>query len=522
MRYAIIVVFNLLVINILAQKHDYIWMLGYGKNGGNAKPQFNTSVINFNKGVANKLESQQIDMGFGYFSAISIMSDAEGKLLFYSNGCRIKNAADKVIEGSENMNYKGGEGERENCEQNGTDGYQVQWGAIALPLKPEAGKYVVIHKDIQENFSNPQNPLFALHLYLTYLDMGYNNGEGKVVKQQIVVRDTLAYSDVTACRHSNGKDWWFMTMQENTNLFYKFLLTKDTVFGPFTQHIGDAWDTRKDVCQAVFSPDGSRYARVNWCNGVMLYDFDRSTGELSNYRNYGKGCAENKDSVKLCGVSFSPNSRYLYASGWLKMFQFDTGIQDLAAAVKTIGVYDGYRDTSNGGVLVPQPFFVMANGPDCKIYATAPNQGRTLHVIHSPDLPAPHCNFQQHALRLPTYRAFNMPNFAHYRLGSVAPVCDSTLSMVSAVWGLPVAEVVAHLRPNPVRGPAVLDVDLHHYRQGELQLYDVGGTLLHRQPLNNMQISYDLDLSALRPGIYFYAVTVPGGAAARGKVVVMG
>lgn len=496
-------------------------MVGFGDSGGDDKPKYNTSVINFNppfKGI----KSEKRRLSFTGFSAISCMCDPYGNFLFYSNGCRIVNAVEQVIEGSENMNYAGGKSSEADCQDTiYKEGYDIQMGLISLPVDAANGRYILIHKDEDEDWDHPIYKVFVPHLYATTLDMQANNGAGKVIKQQIILKDTLAFSDLTACKHSNGKDWWVMTMKAWSNKFYKFLIQKDTILGPFVQYIGDDWHYGPDVCQAVFSPDGKQYARVNWCNGVMLYDFDRSTGELSNYRNYGKGCASNSDSIKLCGVAFSPNSQYLYASGWMKMFQFDTKIQDLNATIKTIGVFDGYRDTIGLGPPVPQPFFVMANGPDCKIYATAPKQGRVFHVIHNPDLPAPHCNFQQHGLRLPTYRAFNIPNFAHYRLGTNMPVCDSTLSIVSAVWGLPVAEVVAQIRPSPTTGPAVLDVDLHHHRAGHLILYDLSGQVVHHEQINNLQLSYDLDLSGLRPGLYIYAVQVAGGVAARGKVVVV-
>ena len=521
MKQLLILACFLFVSQLVAQKHDYQWMIGYGENGGDLYPKYNTTRINFNEQPAIP-ENIKIKMLFAGFSPIAIMSDQAGELLFYTNGCYIANAVGDTVEGSSPLNYASDQHFQEDCAAPLFGGYQINWSAIALPLAPSEGKYAIIHKDEHTNFPNHQNPVFALNEYVTFLDMYANGGAGKVTQQRIVVSDTIAYSDVTACRHANGEDWWFMTMREDSNLFYKFLLKKDTVLGPFTQEIGDAWDTKKDVCQAAFSPNGAQYARVNWCNGVMLYDFDRSTGMLSNYRNYGKGCADDQtDSVKLCGVGFSPNSRYMYVSGWLKMYQFDTQIPVLDSSVQLIGVYDGYRDTVGAATLVPQQFFVMMNGPDCKIYITAANQGQVFHIIHQPDLPAPFCNFEQHALKLPTLRSYNIPNFAHYRLGSAMSECDSTLSVVSAVWGLPQRKVTPHLFPNPSTGPVTLDIDLLQYKNGLFQIYDLQGYMVYTVPLNNRMLSYSLDLSQLPGGLYFYLVRTSSGTLGQGKLVIV-
>jgi Secretion system C-terminal sorting domain len=502
---------------IWSQKHDYVWMVGQGGTNGVA-PLYNTTRINFNDQPFTP-ENIEIDMKFSG-SCISLMSDTAGNLLFYTNGCYIANAAGDTIEGGGLLNYAAGPGFQEDCEYN--HGYQIVWGAVSVPVSPEEGLYAIIHKDKMANWSNPSNAVFAWNLYATYVDMSQNNGAGKVTKKKVLISDTLSYSDVTACRHTNGKDWWLMAMGDKTRRFYKFLLQKDTVLGPFIQEIGDIMDGGYDICQAVYSPDGTQYARVNWCNGVMLYDFDRSTGTLSNYRNFTYGCAANSDSVKLCGVGFSPSSRYLYVSGWLKMYQLDTQAPDLQASAKLLGVYDGYRDTVAGNTLVPQPFYVMANAPDCKIYVTAPRQGRTFHVIHEPDLAAPDCLFQQHAFRLPTYRTYNIPNFAHYRLGTGASVCDSTLSVVNAIWGIPYSETGVHLYPNPSAGPVYVDIDIGHHKSAEFQVFSIDGSLVFSDHLDNLRFSYDFDLSRLNDGVYFFrAVAGDGLVLGTGRIVML-
>jgi WD40 repeat protein len=507
----------LLVSTLSAQKHDYNWLIGLGINVEEF-PEYGTTRIDFNN---NPYQPEHVIQEMGFLaSAISVMSDSSGQLLFYTNGCYLANAAGDTIEGGGLLNYASGEDFLDDCDND--YGYSIRMGVISVPTDAASGQYAIIHKDLQANWSNPDNAVFGWNLYLTRLDMTANDGKGKVISSDIILSDTISNSDLTACKHANGKDWWFMVMGDRTNKYYKFLLQKDTLLGPFVQEIGDVLWGDYDICQATFSPDGKQYARVNPCNGVMLYDFDRATGELSNYRNLSYGCAGNFDPVKLVGVCFSPNSRYLYVSGWLQMYQVDTHVADLEAGTTLLGIYDEVRDTVGAGVLVPQPFYLMANAPDCKIYVTAPNQGWSFHVIHEPDLPAPACNFRQRSFRLPTYRTYNIPNFAHYRLGTSNPMCDSTLSIVSAAWNVPKLEIAAKVYPTPTDGPLHLEVDLGLYPKARFLVYDLNGRPVYTADIHRSQYSYTFNLSHLGSGMYVQAIQLPNGQIVhRERIVVM-
>jgi hypothetical protein len=501
--------------HLLAQKHDYNWLIGYGKSG-NSDTLWNSSLIDFGSNPARarnvrhplRMDGTSINAG---------ISDPDGKLLFYTNGCFIVNGMGNTIEGGEYLTDMSNSGIEEDCPSN--FGSPIANTVVAVPIEPDSGLYAFIHKEVGQG----SGPIYSFcrNAQVTYLDMKANQGAGKVYKRVNILTDTLTESDVTACKHANGKDWWFITLGVRDNRYRKFLVKKDTVLGPYFQVIGDSITKGYDICQAQFSPDGKQYARVNWCDGVMLYDFDRETGMLSNYRRFTYGCATNTDSVKLCGIAFSPNSRYLYVSGWLKMYQLDTWQSDLLATAQFLGEYDGRRD-SVGPTYRWQQFFIMANGPDCKIYITPPSQGRVLHMIHHPDEPAPYCDFQQHALFLPTYRAWNLPVFAHYRLGS-GPVCDSSLSIVNAIWIPPVNQPIPHqLFPNPITdGHAQLDIDLGAHKNAIFQIFDLHGKEVYFLPLKNTTLSHNLVLDNLQNGVYFYQIRTEKGIRVSGKLVLV-
>lgn len=88
--------------------------------------------------------------------------------------------------------------------------------------------------------------------------MSFNNGNGEVVlKNQIIINDTLPLGQIVACKHANGRDWWIVAQEININGYYVMLLSPAGIILNSHQYIG----TRDfSSGQAAFSPDGSTYA----------------------------------------------------------------------------------------------------------------------------------------------------------------------------------------------------------------------------------------------------------------------
>jgi hypothetical protein len=51
--------------------------------------------------------------------------------------------------------------------------------------------------------------------------------------------------------------------------------------------------------QSCFSPDGTKYARMTPSTGLFFMDFDRSSGQLSNFKNVRTGSETNDHSLAL-------------------------------------------------------------------------------------------------------------------------------------------------------------------------------------------------------------------------------
>ena len=373
-----------------AQKHDYHWTLGY-----DAPP--------FGEGRADVLfHGGYPDTAFVYrdmrMGACASICDADGGLLFYTNGCYVAGVNHEPLPngGGLSPGYVAGEF----C----GFGYPVGQGVLFLPLPGDDGTYYLFHLGA-EIFPN----LIAVNKFY-YSVIGQGGGQwGVVQKNQLVREDTLATGKFTAARHANGEDWWLVLQKMFTNEYHTYLFTAGGIEGPYKQAIGPVNGNDWGIGQAVFSPDGTAYVHFDPNNHLNVFDFDRCTGLLSSPR--GATVTGGLDSLSCGGVAISPNSRYLYVTTGLKVEQYDLWASPIGDSRVLVAEYDGFQSPG------PTTFFLQQLAPDGKIYISSTSGADRLHVIHSPDSAGLACNLEQHGLGLPANNAFSVPNHPNYRLG---------------------------------------------------------------------------------------------------------
>jgi len=476
----------------LAQKSDYVWVLGH--NGG--------TILDFNSSPPSiSFVDKDAEMSFTNAS----FCNSEGSLLFYTNGCEIYNAENALMDNGAGINP--GQIHDAHC-QEPFSAYSVPRGALILPLPDDTTKFYLFHQGANVVFQ-PILDVFVEKQYYSIIDMSLNNGLGKVIeKNKIVIQDTLQSGDLTAVKHKNGKDWWVIVPQRFTNKYYKTLFTSDGIADVFEQIIGDSTSQGSDGGgQAVFSPTGLLYVRYNPVNDIFLFDFDRETGLISNYRHIPVA----GDSAFVGGAAISPNSRFLYISSETKFYQFDLEAEDIAASQVLLGEYDGYMSP------FATTFFHAQLAPDCKIYITCSNSANVFHVINNPDEPGLACDFVQHGVQLATSNAFSIPNFPNYRLGVVPELpcvlTTSSESIVSKKGGVkvfpnPAKEEIKIVLPAPLTAPA------------EWRLFNTVGQMVQRSVVPTGQQEQSLSLAGVPPGLYFWKMQVEGRQVRSGKVVV--
>jgi len=473
-------------------KRDQVWIFG---TDSSIQPGVDGVLLDFSTSPPSvSYQSKPIEM---YITDASIC-DTAGNLILYTNGLEIADRKHKILANSSTF-YSG--------EFLKGLGLAMCQGVLILPVPKSDSLFMVIHPLVSAS-----NDIFAVKSYkmqYTLVNMEMKNGDGAaVILNQTIVPDTIDNGMLTACRHANGRDWWILLPKLASNIYYRLLLDPSGLHVDGTQKVGSLFGAHLTLSQAVFSPDGTRYARTR--SGLYyepdtmnVYDFDRCTGLLNN----SLLIAHPTDSI-LSGatLAISPNSRYLYKSLGQYLWQYDLQAADIKASRQLV-----YTATQYG-------FFAMQLGSDGKIYICPGGASSVLSRIDYPDLPGPACGVCEGCIILPTPNYGSMPYFPNFRLGPVdGSVCDSLgLSRV-----LEVEQGGAYkVYPNPVtealtvRLPALLPG--HALR---FALTDALGRAVRERMLTDFET--EVDVAGLPKGMYFWRVSAGEEALQTGKIIVI-
>lgn len=441
------------------------------------------------------------------------MSDENGNLIFYSNGCKIINHQHQLMENGQDINP--GPVHDQNCKKDSYD-YDDMQGMVGVPFPERPGRYILFHcaREFALNM-----PSFTARYYYSEIDMNANGGLGRVVKKNepLFGPDSIDMM-ATAARHGNGRDWWVITGRRFSNVFYLYLVTPEGVKGPFVEEEKDTWvPGHYSSRSAAFSPDGSKFIRVSYGpkSILTLFQFDRCRGTLHSPVQFS--LPEPDTLLSDPWPAFSPNSRYLYIQNQrYYLYQFDTWAKDLTQSGVLIGKYDGFRDTSDQ-LLFPTIFHSMTTAPDGKIYMATGTSTIFLHVIHAPDLPGLACDFRQHDIAMPTNIAFFVPSFPNYRLRDWANSPCDTLGISTS--GGRLSDVTLQLRPNPAHDVSELQVQ-GHTGPVQVRVCNVLGQMIYQTEVRVNEAAATLPVGDWPSGCYMVWAVVAGEASRSFKLVV--
>jgi len=401
-----------------AQKHDHVWLMG---SNSQTNPNFMGITLDFNFSPVD-VYSELRNMRFSQANAS--MCDTAGNLLFYTNGIYIANALHEPMENGMGLNPGASAVSQQEY------GYILDQGAMALPVPERDSLYYLFHMD--KELTSNQSSLQSYHFYYSLINMAQNEGLGKVIsKNQVVIDDNLHKGKIVATKHANGRDWWALIRRYGTNEYYKISINPSGIFSGEIVVMGNPIPSNS-IGQAVFSPDGSKYANVHVTGSagnpiyLSIYDFDRCSGELSNPVQFTYA-----DTASCGGIAISPNNRFLYVSSFKYVYQYDLEAQDIEASRITVAVWDGFTENN----FFATTFYLAQLAPDGKIYINSNNSVSYLHVINHPDSLGLACDVCQHCVDLPSINSFSLPNFPNYRLGPLeGSPCDTLRQPPVAAW----------------------------------------------------------------------------------------
>jgi hypothetical protein len=487
--------FFLLIHSLFGQgKEGFIWVLGYPSDPGLPSSLQGGTLINFDNGLP---DTSRFMLGIE-MSLSSSITDADSKLLFYTNGCEIYNRNHLITQNGNNLNA--GEARDYSC-IDPLKLYNIYQGIVALPWPKHESFYQIIHiRQIKPFIINNE-------ICITTIDGRLDNGLGGVIEKNTVIFDKgISQWFMTATRHGNGLDWWISVPEWRSRRYFVYLLDSLGMHGPDIQENAGLFTETGAAGQCAFSPDGTKYAEVSLTHGQVL-DFNRCTGKFSNPRIIQFDLS----GLTMCaGVAFSPDSRYLYVSRGDILFQYDMTAADFNGTRLTVAQFDGVFDPTG----LKSPFFyTMLPAPDGKIYMNANTSTKALHIIHRPNERGTDCDFQKWGLELPTLHFGQLPNLPNFRLGAVDPPCGS-----GNCDTLPATEVFT-VFPNPARDYVVIS-NKHASNSAPFtfQLYDALGRLVVEEHPDCLP--HRVELTDLPDAGYFYRVfNAAGGKVGSGTLV---
>lgn len=447
------------------------------------------------------IDSMERAMSTSIFVANTSISDKDGNLLFYTNGCELGNAKHEVMLNGELMSP-------DFLEKNYCPGSPLYQNEIILPHPLEQELYYFFQLSELDVYKVPpfniDVTIGAQSITYSIIDMTKDEGLGAVVEKHLsLITDTVSINGFQAVKHANGIDWWIIAPEFQSSCFHYALLSTKGIqtypkqcleYSPVLNGIGG---------QSVVSPNGKYYLRFTPGRGLQIFDFDRCTGAISNARQVSMPTGD----AALGGISVSPNSRFVYVSRFKELFQFDLEANDIADSRILIDEWDGYHNPD------ATTFYRAQLAPDGKIYIATFSDSYNLHVINAPDEKGRACDFRQHAIELPIRSSRSIPSFPHYALGASEEACDTVSNIVTSEH---CATKDIELYPNPA-------IDFL-YIKGNAQagkvfmLYDFLGRFIFSQALA-YQSPNRLDLSALAKGVYFYEIQEEGKCIKSGKLV---
>ncbi|KGE85079.1 hypothetical protein IX84_29735 [Phaeodactylibacter xiamenensis] len=381
--------------------------MGYA--GGDLSPDedtFGLSILHF---AEESLQISDNQEGEALFRGTNVsFSDSDASFFCSFDGTDLYNADHEVMEG-------GGDW----FDGDFSAGWSYPQSGLILPFPEDPSRAALINTQTNRYEIGGQMIGVGENIYFSEIDQSAAEGLGAVVvRKELLLSDTVDIGKLSACRHANGRDWWIIMPEFDSNRFYRYLLTPSGISLEGIQEIGAL--VPSGVGQALFSPDGTKHLRYNGISStvgdyVTIYDFDRCTGLLSNFRQ-----RNHEKEGSGGGAVISKNSRYLYVMASVDLYQYDLWAEDIEATRTLVAEYDGHLDP------FPTTFFLGQLAPDGKIYICSTNGVTSLHVIHNPDAGCPDCRIEQHGIELPTFNSFSIPNQPNYRLGPIdGSPCDT-------------------------------------------------------------------------------------------------
>ncbi len=330
----------------------------------------------------------------------SSISDANGNLLFYTDGVTVWNSTHSVMPNGSGL----------------LGDVSTTQSALIVKKPGSSSMYYIFTLPAEGNGD----------FCYSEVDMTLDNGKGDIGTKNAVLKNNVT-EKLCGVYHCNSTDIWVLTHELGSNAFYSYLVTSAGVGTAVVSKSGPV-HTRVHG-QMKFNNTGSMIACARDTalqlnppyNGkafVDLHNFDNKTGIVT----YSLSIKLN-NWQKSYGLEFSPDNTRLYADGYdvsgpnagnSELIQYDLTAPAIAASGVTVG-----------SSFDPMILRALQAGPDDRIYISKSNTPY-LCVIKNPNAAGISCNYVDNAINVDSLAMgagcmLGLPNFVQSYFHSSFP-----------------------------------------------------------------------------------------------------
>ncbi len=348
--------------SLYAQEEASYWFFGNG------------AALHFNASTAPNSIPAPDD--FSQYEGCASWSDAEGNLIFFTNGIDIWDANLDIM-------------------ANGTGLYGHYSAAQSAIVVPQPCNRPIYYVFTNNGRTDHIPPFRGVHYSI--VDKSLNGGLGAVTQKNVPVLPN-ASEQLTAVLHCNGIDYWVLIHEWQSSAFHAYLLDGNGLSEtPIVSEIGLGryGDNKRaigilkaNVAGNKLAVSGAQTAPFAFDGNMQVFDFNACTGEITN-----------EQTVFLdnpYGVSFSPDGKLLYVSN-----QTQTEVQLLQyelEAVDSLNLADTKTIVWDTTIVQwgPRALQLAGNG---KIY-TSYLDNSYVGAINNPNISGLGCGFERQAVSL--------------------------------------------------------------------------------------------------------------------------
>ena len=352
---------------IFAQGETSNWLFG---NGAGIRFNNDGSVSNITKSKLNTIEG------------CASISDSFGNLLFYTDGITVYNGNHETMLNGEDLLG---------------DPSSTQ-SALIVPKPEDPDLFYIFTVDTSAFAEDPD-----LGLNYSVVDISQDDGLGAVTVKNVNLLQDCSEKITAVIKNCFEQSIWVVTLASQNgvngvlNTFYAYEINASGVVSTPVKTTFPGLQIEDPRGYLKFSPDSYKLAVASFTDGLSLYDFDATSGLISN----PIAIELPGTNTNAYGLEFSPDSRLLYVHATnnsenngdhsSSLFQIDTSSPDINASIVELDNRPIYRGALQQG----------ENGKIYRSITNSYNEGTPfLSVINDPNETGVAANYQHNAIDL--------------------------------------------------------------------------------------------------------------------------